>query len=120
MFTAIQPVLPARDVTVSLEFYVDKLGFDLAFVDDAQNPKYAGIVRDGIQLHLQCHQEENWKQMNACMLRFVIEDIDTLFKEYKPLGVFHEQTALRITPWHTQEFAFYDPDMNGLTFYKNL
>ena len=28
--------------------------------------------------------------------------------------------AMRDTPWGTREFAFYDPDRNGLTFYRDL
>ena len=54
------------------------------------------------------------------MLRFLVADVDTLFKELQPKGVFHERTALRATPWHTREFAFYDPDRNGLTFYVDV
>jgi hypothetical protein len=81
---------------------------------------YAGIRRDAIEIHLQWHQEENWKQMNASSLRFKIEYIDALFSEYKAQDVFHEQTRLRKTDWGTEEFAFYDPNMNGLTFYRDL
>ena len=51
------------------------------------------------------------------MLRFVVSDVDALFEELKDKGIFHEQTALRATPWGTREFALFDPDKNGLTFY---
>ena len=34
--------------------------------------------------------------------------------------VFHERTVLRETSWGTREFAFFDPDQNGLTFYCDL
>jgi hypothetical protein len=34
--------------------------------------------------------------------------------------VFQDHTALSDTPWRTREFAFYDLDGNGLTFYRNL
>jgi uncharacterized glyoxalase superfamily protein PhnB len=54
------------------------------------------------------------------MLRFLIDDVDALFEEYADKGVFHERTALRDTPWGTREFAFYDCDGNGLTFYRDL
>lgn len=119
-FTAIHPVIPVRDVQKSVDFYQKKLGFKLLFTDSVTKPYYAGVGRDKIELHLQWHQEENWQQMNACMLRFVIKDIKNLFEEYSSKGVFHEKTALRLTQWHTREFAFYDPDMNGLTFYENI
>ena len=119
-FKAVHPVLPVRDIQQSLSYYIDKLGFSLAFIDSQENPMYAGIRRDGIEIHLQWHQEENWKQMNTSSLRFVIEHIEALFNEYQSQNVFNQQTRLRKTAWQTEEFAFYDPDRNGLTFYRDL
>lgn len=116
----IHPVLPVRDVVVSLKYYVEKLGFQIAFADDQHNPMYAGITRDGIEIHLQWHDSANWAQMNASSLRFVVEDIEALYETYKTKDVFHEQTSLRKTPWGTREFAFFDPDKNGLTFYMDI
>ncbi|MEM7383358.1 MAG: VOC family protein, partial [Verrucomicrobiota bacterium] len=52
MFTQVQPVLPSQDVPASIDFYVEKLGFTLAF-KDADQPTYAGVRRDGVELHLQ-------------------------------------------------------------------
>ncbi len=54
------------------------------------------------------------------MLRFVVPAVLEVFDEYRDKGVFHERTALRDTPWGTREFAFYDPNQNGLTFYCDL
>ena len=116
----VHPVLPVRDVVASLKYYVEKLGFQIAFTDDQYNPMYAGITRDGIEIHLQWHDSANWAKMNACSLRFVIRDIDALYEEYQTKGVFHKQTSLKETAWGTREFAFYDPDMNGLTFYVDV
>jgi catechol 2,3-dioxygenase-like lactoylglutathione lyase family enzyme len=112
----VHPVLPVRDVVASLRYYVDKLGFEIAFADDQHNPMYAGITRDGIEIHLQWHDSANRSKMSASSLRFVIKDIDALYEEYKTQDVFHKNTSLKETSWGTREFAFYDPDMNGLTF----
>lgn len=120
VFQAVHPVLPIRDMVTSLEFYVTKLGFTIKYVDKVDAPRYASVLRDNTEIHLQWHQEENWQQMNASSLRFVIDDVGLLFEEYKDKGVFHERTKLRKTDWGTEEFAFYDPDMNGLTFYRDL
>ena len=49
---ATHPVLMAKDVSESVEFY-RTLGFSLAFQDQAVQPRYAGVVRDGIELHIQ-------------------------------------------------------------------
>ena len=119
-FIHVHPVLPVRNVITSLEYYSKKLGFTIAFVDSQENPAYAGVTRDGVEIHIQLHSEEEWEQMCASSLRFVVRDIQLLYDEYESQDVFHEYTSLKITPWHTKEFAFYDPDMNGLTFYIDL
>ncbi|WP_419935749.1 VOC family protein [Candidatus Palauibacter sp.] len=119
-FEAVQPVLPSRDVAAAIGFYVGRLGFQLAFADSIRDPGYAGVRRDGIELHLQWHDAEEWSRVERPMLRFVVPDVEGLFEEYREQGVFHERTALRRTVWGTREFAFYDLDMNGLTFYRDL
>ena len=47
-------------------------------------------------------------------------DPDDLFDEWVNQGVYHERTKVRNTPWGTREFGFYDLDMNGLHFYRDL
>src|SRR5579872_6673193 len=122
-FKDVQPVLPVRDVDRSVRFYVECLGFRLAFRDrPGPDANYVGLRRDGVELHLQWHDEADFKGVEAgtLMLRFAVEGPDTLFGEYKDKGVFHERTRLTDTPWGTHEFAFFDPDGNGLTFYRSL
>lgn len=117
---AVQPVLPSRDVAAAIGFYVGRLGFRLAFADSTRDPAYAGLRRDGIELHVQRHDPAEWARVERPMLRFFVPDVEGLFDEYRERGVFHERTALRRTGWGTREFAFYDLDMNGLTFYRDL
>jgi catechol 2,3-dioxygenase-like lactoylglutathione lyase family enzyme len=119
MLKQVQPVLPVRNIDAAVEFYVGRLGFSLVFKISGE-PGYAVIRRDGVELHLQWHDPSEWSLTDRPMLRFLVADVDTLFKELQPKGVFHERTALRATPWHTREFAFYDPDRNGLTFYVDV
>lgn len=119
MFQAVHPVLPSRDVSAAVAFYVGKLGFTLAF-QDAASPRYAGVRRDAVELHLQWHDPEEWDRVERPMLRFLVADVDALHAEYADKGMFHSRTMLRDTPWRTREFAFFDPDRNGLTFYRDL
>ncbi len=119
-FEQVQPVLPVQDVGAAIGFYVDRLGFSLAFRDSEDHPRYACVRRDGVELHLQWHDPSEWDRVERPMLRFVVPDIEALFDEYRGRDVFHDRTALRDTPWGTREFGFYDPDMNGLTFYRDL
>ena len=119
-FQAVHPVLPSRNVPALIDYYVTRLGFSLAFQDSESDPRYAGLRRDNIELHLQWHDPAEWQAVERPMLRFLVPDVETLFEEYKDKEVFHRQTALRKTDWGTQEFAFYDLDQNGLTFYRDL
>jgi catechol 2,3-dioxygenase-like lactoylglutathione lyase family enzyme len=119
-FKEVQPVLPSQDVSKSIAYYTGKLGFKLVFQDDAENPKYAGVRRENIELHFQWHEASEWESVERPMLRFVIQGIDNLYKEYELVGVFHKNTMLQITPWGTKEFAFYDLNMNGLAFYEDV
>jgi len=105
----------------SLDFYVNKLGFKVIFADHRTEPKYVGIKRGNVELHLQWHDASEWEHgIDRPMLRFLILNTEALFDEYKTKEVFHAQTQLRETPWKTKEFAFYDLDKNGLTFYEDL
>src|SRR4028119_971426 len=119
-FKIVHPVLPARNVSEAISYYTEKLGFRLAFRDNENDPKYAGVERDGVELHIQWHDEKDFGKVERLALRFVIDDVDALFEEYRDKGVFHSRTALQDTPWGTREFAFYDLNGNGLFFYCSL
>ncbi|MBD0849262.1 glyoxalase superfamily protein [Maribacter arenosus] len=116
----IHPVLPVRNVVDALDFYVNRLGFKIAFADDSKKPTYAGIIRDGIEIHLQWHDEKEWEvKSDRPMLRIVTQNIEALYEEYSKKDVFQSHTLLRETAWGTREFGFFDPDKNGLTFYRD-
>ncbi|WP_422079580.1 glyoxalase superfamily protein [Ulvibacterium sp.] len=117
----IHPVLPVKDVVEALDFYVNRLGFKIAFADDSKNPKYAGILKDAVEIHLQWHDAAEWElAVDRPMLRIVTENIEQLYAEYSEKDVFNAHTLLRETAWGTKEFAFYDPFKNGLTFYRDI
>jgi len=116
----IHPVLPVKNVTEALEFYIKKLGFELAFADDDKKPFYAGVKRDNIEIHLQWHDEKEWGAIDRPSLRFVTQHIEALYDEYKTKNIFHKNTSLKKTDWGTREFAFYDLYQNGLTFYQDI
>lgn len=120
-FLSVHPVLAVKNVVLSLDFYVNKLGFTIAFADHQTTPTYAGIKRGNVEIHLQWHDASEWEHnIDRPMLRFLIQNTSALFEEYKTKGVFHEKTTLQETSWGTKEFAFYDLDRNGLTFYEDV
>jgi catechol 2,3-dioxygenase-like lactoylglutathione lyase family enzyme len=114
MLSQVQPILGTRDFAKGVAFYTSQLGFTLLFSHDNN---YAGFRRDSVELHMQFQYEH---EMQTTRLRFVVDDPDALFAEFEPLGVFHDRTHLADTSWGTREFSFYDPDGNGLTFYRHL
>ena len=119
-FTSVQPVLPAKDVGKALDFYTNKLGFEIVFKDDEENTKYAGIKRDEIELHLQWHDEKDFDSVGKPALRFVIQDVDSLFEEYRNFDLPGMNLAPEKTGWGTYEFSFYDLNNNALFFYRDL
>ena len=116
----VQPVLMSRDVAASIRFYVDRLGFAVTFQDAPADPRYAGVTRDGAELHLQWHDAGEWAYPNdRPTYRFVVRDVDGLWDELRARGV-PDMTAVRDAPWGTREFHVRDPDLNGLQFYRDL
>jgi hypothetical protein len=100
-----------------MDFYIQKLGFTLAFGDNADPLNYVGVRRDAVVLHIQFQFEH---EMGAIRLRFLVEDPDALFNEYRQRGVECSPNGIRDTSRGTREFALYDLDRNALTFYRGL
>jgi catechol 2,3-dioxygenase-like lactoylglutathione lyase family enzyme len=117
MFKETHPIIGTRDIQRAIGFYTLRLGFKLAFSDNADSPNYVGFRRDAVELHMQFQFEH---EMGVIRLRFLVEDPDALFAEYRQRGVELPSNSLRDTPWMTREFALYDLDRNALTFYRRL
>jgi catechol 2,3-dioxygenase-like lactoylglutathione lyase family enzyme len=116
--TCVQPVLMSRDVTRSIEFY-RRLGFVVVGQDQPDEPRYARVSRDGIELHLQWHAADEWDYPNdRPSYRFVVEDIGQLHAEFQQQGVLTDSGKIRETPFGTSEFHLRDPDLNSLQFYR--
>jgi len=110
----------SRDVVRSIEFY-QRLGFTLAGQDAPDDPKYARIQRDNIELHLQWHDAREWDYpSDRPTYRFLVLDVDELYKQFGESGALLDATGVSETPWGTREFHVRDPDLNGLQFYRSL
>ena len=117
MFRETHPIVGTRDIQRAIVFYTRQLGFNLAFKDQAESPNYVGFRRDAVELHMQFQFEH---EMGTVRLRFLVEDPDALFNEYRQRSVECTPNGVRDTPWGTREFALYDLDRNALTFYRHL
>lgn len=115
------PVLMVRDVKKATQFYVDKLDFTLTFQDDPKTPRYAGLRRDGVSLHLQWHAAEEWtSSTDHPTYRFPVADVDGLHAEFQARQIGTPMGAVQDTAWGTREFHLFDLDRNGLQFYRDL
>lgn len=122
---AVHPVLMASDVRRSINFFVD-LGFATLFRDDLDNPKYACLKRDDVEIHVQWNAVFNTGEtQDRPIYRFLVGDVDSLYRE---LSARNKKllAAADVTPWHapantpwgTREFHVHDPSGNGLQFYQ--
>ena len=116
MFKTTHPIIGTRDIKRAIEFYTQRLGFQLAFGDQTDPPNYVGFRRDAVELHMQFQFEH---EMSRIRLRFLVDDPDALFTEYGQRGVECTASGICDTPWGTREFALYDVDGNALTFYRH-
>jgi uncharacterized glyoxalase superfamily protein PhnB len=117
---AVQPVLMSRDVPASIRFH-EQLGFVLAFSDAAENPRYAAVRRDAVELHLQWHDARDWARTgDRPTYRFVVADVDGLHREFRDAGVVENIKPVSETSWGTREVHVRDPDGNGLQFHRAL
>ncbi|WGK64241.1 glyoxalase superfamily protein [Croceiramulus getboli] len=115
----IQPVLHVRDVKRALAYYA-LIGFDSVFTDDEANPHYAGVARDGIEIHLQWHHASEWEvDIDRPQIRILTEGVDALYEELQSKVKISSGGQLRDTAWGTREFGIYDPDQNALIFYTD-
>lgn len=121
-FREVNPVLAVRDVDAAIRYYTEKLGFRVSFQDSPTDPKYAGVRRDTVELHLQWHDEKDFRSEGSDppILRFIVDDPDTLFEEYKGRNALGPESQVKDTPWGTREFGLFEPDGTGLVFYRDL
>ena len=117
MFKETHPILGTRDIQRAIAFYTEQLGFKLTFGDKADPPNYVGFRRDSVELHMQFQFEH---EMGTIRLRFLVDDPDAIFSEYRQRGVECTPNSVHDTSWGTREFALYDLDRNALTFYRGL
>jgi catechol 2,3-dioxygenase-like lactoylglutathione lyase family enzyme len=62
---AVHPVLMASDVRRSIRFF-EELGFTTSFLDDQHNPRYAGLTRNDVEIHLQWNELPSTEKGGDC------------------------------------------------------
>src|SRR5436309_5544664 len=111
-------VLPAADMTESLNWWTEVCGFKETF-RDASPPNYAGINRGDAYLHIagMSDKELARKVGDQTMVRIAVQGIEAMYAEYqKHGGKVHPNGALQTKPWGTKEFGAIDPNGVCVTF----
>src|SRR5437762_11294363 len=87
IFKGAIPVLPAADMTESLNWWTEVCGFKETF-RDASPPNYAGINRGDAYLHIagMSDKELARKVGGQTMVRLAVKGIETMYAEYQKRG----------------------------------
>ena len=112
MLKDIIPKLPMRNRSLTKEFYLNQLSFEL--ISDYGD--YILLKKDEIEIHFfefkTLNPLENYGQV---YIRVV--DIDKLYKTLLDnIIAIHPNGHLEVKPWGQKEFSLLDPDNNLLTF----
>jgi catechol 2,3-dioxygenase-like lactoylglutathione lyase family enzyme len=108
------PVLSAPDLTEAVTFYVQKLGCRQII----QSHVYAGVARDGIEIHFAKCADANLPKNSSCRVEVV--GIDALYEELKPHGILHPHGDLVDRPWGYREFVVLDCFGNAVNFAEKI
>jgi catechol 2,3-dioxygenase-like lactoylglutathione lyase family enzyme len=126
------PALPVRDAARAVEFYRDRLGFEVLHHDGG----FAVVRRDEAEVHLWEAGDESWRERDSlerpvrsgaesfiagtASCRVAVEDLDALYEEFRRSDVLHPvaREGVSETDFGTREFATLDADGNLLTFFR--
>jgi catechol 2,3-dioxygenase-like lactoylglutathione lyase family enzyme len=120
LLLAAEPQLFTSDMEAAIGFYVQKLGFEVAF-SYGNPPFYAQVSRDGVRLNLRrvrgrvFDESLRDREADALSATIAVDDAKALFLEYQDAGVRLHQ-ALRKEPWGASTFIVADLDGNLVCF----
>ena len=126
------PAMPIRDVAAGVEFYRDRLGFDVLHHDGG----FAVLCRDEAVVHLWEASDESWNERDTlekpvrsgaesfiagtASFRVRVDGVDELYEELRQRDVLHPVSRHGVddTDFGTREFATLDLDGNLVTFFQ--
>jgi catechol 2,3-dioxygenase-like lactoylglutathione lyase family enzyme len=127
------PAMPVRDAAAAVEFYRDRLGFQVMHKDEG----FAVLSRDDAQVHLWQAGDESWRERVAlretpvssgaesfiagtASCRIKVDGVDDLYAELSAKDVLHpvSREGVSETDYGTREFATLDQDGNLISFFE--
>ena len=115
-FHSVSPFLASEDLPVSLAFYLDKLGFTLAW-EWGQPAELAAVCRDEVELTLASRADA--KPDGISRLYLHIDGIDDYHAQLLDAGVVIT-VAIADRPYGMRDFNVTDPAGNVLCFGQAL
>ena len=116
MLKSIIPKLPMRNKTLTKDFYINQLGFNLL----GEYNDYLILERDHLEIHFFEFSELDPKE-NYGQVYIRAHNIDKLYQSLLDNNTsIHPNGALQFKPWKQKEFALLDPDHNLLTFGESV
>lgn len=118
--TAAEPQLFVSDIDRACRFYVDKLGFRVAF-RHGEPPFYAQVSRDSARLNFRKVSSPVFdsvflaQERDALSATLTLDDAKPLYDEFQRAGVAFRQTLKKET-WGAHTFIVEDPDGNLICF----
>jgi catechol 2,3-dioxygenase-like lactoylglutathione lyase family enzyme len=108
------PILPARSIRASAEFYRDHLGFEIRLTES----DYGIIHRDTVEIHFWGPSGIEPTDSDT-MLRVEVDDVDVLYEDCQRRDLVHPNAPLHDEPWGTREFAILDLDGHLITLFTH-
>ena len=108
--TRVAPELPVQNLASALEYYSDRLGFEVASVLPARD--YAIVERDDVALHL---FEAQAGAHSPVAIHTFASGLEELHAELATRGAHVAQGIVR-QPWGNREFRVTDPSGNTIKF----
>lgn len=116
-FITITPVLPSQNIERDITWYEKMTGFTPYFYDNM----YGVIQRENLHIHLQWHADtESDPLPGGSVIRIFVKNIKSLFEEFVSRGTVSKDKLKVGTPWHTNEFGFYDLNNNAIFIVEDI
>jgi catechol 2,3-dioxygenase-like lactoylglutathione lyase family enzyme len=126
------PAMPVRNMDAALDFYRDRLGFEVGHHDGG----FAVLRRDEAVVHLWEASDESWRERDSlerpvtsgaesfiagtASFRVQVQGVDELYEELSRSDVLHpvSKESVEDTDFGTREFATCDLDGNLISFFE--
>jgi uncharacterized glyoxalase superfamily protein PhnB len=98
------PILTVRNIPASIDYYVDKLGFEKKW-EWGDPPDFASVGRDQVELFL----SQSAKDAPPTWISIFVQDVDALYETYKKSGAIVLKPPADY-PWGVREMTIEDLD----------